>query len=47
MIEEEKPSTKKCMRIYEENDTTMAFYKTSDYVVGVKSSESVKTMEVN
>ena len=47
MIEEEKPSMKKRVRIYEEDNATIASYKTSDYVAEVKSSESVETMEVD
>ena len=47
MIEEEKPSTKKHIRIYEEDNATIASYKTSDYVAGAKSLESVEAMEVN
>ena len=47
IIKEDKPSTKKRVWIYEEDDTTMAFYKTLDYVVGAKSAELVEEIDVN
>ena len=47
MIEEEKPSMKKHVRIYEEDDATMVSYKTSNYVTGAKSLESVEIIVVD
>ena len=47
IIEEEKPSTKKHVGIYGEDNATMVFYKTSNYVAGAKSSELVEIMKVN
>ena len=47
MIKEDKPSTKKRVWIYKEDDATMASYKTSDYVAGAKSVESVEEIDIN
>ena len=33
MIEEDKPTAKKRVRIYEEDDIMIVLYKTSDYIV--------------
>ena len=47
IIKEDKPSTKKRVQIYEEDNATIVFYKTSDYVVGAKSVESVEEIDID
>ena len=46
MIEEDKTSTKKWVRIYEEDNTTIASYKTLDYVTGGKLVDSVEEIDI-
>ena len=43
--EEEQPSNKKRVQAYEQDDTSMTSFKTSDYVPG--SAESVDSIEID
>ena len=45
---EEKPAAKKRVRIYKEDDTTIASYKTTDYIRNSQQEEtSMNSMEVD
>ena len=47
MIKEDKPTTKKRVRIYKEDNVMMALYKISDYVAGEEYNISVVGMDVD
>ena len=40
MLEEEKSAAKKRVHIYKEDDTTIALFKTSDYITGTVNNTS-------